>query len=74
MSEAAFMRYELPNRLAVETGSILIERYTYERPSGGKSVQWIVHRVEAGELANLRVFDTRREAAEFVAGGLHLGW
>ncbi len=66
--------YALPSRLPVETGSILIERYSYKTASGRLRAQWIVHRVEAGELANLKVFDTRREAAEFVAGGLHLGW
>jgi len=69
---AATMQYELPSRLAVESGSILIERYSYKTASGRRA-QWIVHRVEAGELSNLKVFDTRREAAEFVAEGLHLG-
>ena len=60
----------LPHKLMLEPGSILIERYSYERASGGKSVQWVVHRVEkTGELANLIVCETRREAAEFVARG-----
>jgi hypothetical protein len=48
-------------------GSLVIERYRYESPRGRPGIQWVVHMVKGGELAQLTVKDTRREAAEYVA-------
>lgn len=51
-------------------GSFVIERYVYTREKGGEGVQWCVHRVDAeGGLSQLGAFDTRHEAANFIAGG-----
>ena len=49
-------------------GSFVIERYEYISGRGAPGVQWLVHRVSrAGGLEQLRAFDTRREAAQFIA-------
>lgn len=50
-------------------GSFVIERYIYNRANGSKGVQWCVHQVsKAGGLTQLIACNTRREAAEFIAG------
>jgi hypothetical protein len=52
----------------VTPGSLVIERYRYEGPRGGRGVQWCVHIVEGdGALAQLYVADSRRAAAKWAS-------
>ena len=51
----------------LSAGSFVVERYVYERPSGGRGVQWIAQVTgNDGELWVMGAFDTRREALDAI--------